>query len=471
MAAGARSRYYDAILKILNNDLKPELRSPRALYAFDMVRTQLARLAAVNDYAPYLPENLSALRAEAATPADHTTTAESWHRQLLEEGRLLDEIETATDTRRMVPEASGQESNAALPESVSIAAVERYLQSRLDPDTHVKTLRVLSGGRSKQTILLDMVDGSGRARELVIRRDLLTTNPTGGTVPEEFAVLEALYSRGIPVPRPVLCEPDSGVMGSPFIVVGKVAGTLAGHLFDPPSEAAVLDSARVLGRLHALPVADLAPTMRPRSRVRPDAQGVRSIIVDLESQWSAQSRARSVTLDFVFKWLLDNANAVQPLSAVVHGDYSYHNILFQDQRLTAVLDWELVRVGHPAEDLGYIRPAVLNRISWDAFMAAYRSAGGPAIAPLDLLFYTLLEKIRLMVMLFKVRGFVEEGLSDDIELVNAVIFMIPRLIHQMSTEIRQFLGTGPALSSARSPPATGAKGESERAVLPTPKRA
>ncbi len=435
---GPRSRYYDAVLRILDNDIAPELKSARATYSYTFVRKLLSRLAAVSDHLPVYPENLAALHAEAMAIDCMPESRDELYAALQEEGRLMDAMESATD-ERMKPRSKAAETATALPETITVASVQAYLRARLDPTTTVSKLQVLSGGRSKQTILFTMTDADGKEIERVIRRDL-TSSPTGGTVPEEYALLAALADRGLPVPRPVLCEPDASKLGSPFIIVEKIAGGLAGHAFDPPNRAATLDSARVLGQLHALPAAEIAPAIKERSRVAPDAAKIRELVLDLKKSWDENARAYSVTIDYVFAWLLDNIKNLHPLTTVVHADYSYHNLMFDGDRLSAVLDWELVRIGHPAEDLGYIRPAVLKRMPWEDFMAAYHAGGGPAINHKDVVFYTLLEKMRLTAMMFRVRGYLESGFTDDIELAYAFAVSVPRTIHQASTEIRAVLG-------------------------------
>jgi aminoglycoside phosphotransferase (APT) family kinase protein len=40
--------------------------------------------------------------------------------------------------------------------------------------------------------------------------------------------------------------------------------------------------------------------------------------------------------------------------AIVHGDYRTGNFLEHAGRITAILDWELVHLGDPMEDLGWI---------------------------------------------------------------------------------------------------------------------
>ncbi len=73
-------------------------------------------------------------------------------------------------------------------------------------------------------------------------------------------------------------------------------------------------------------------------------------------------------------------------------------------------------------------------------MAAYHEAGGPAIDARDQMFYILLEKLRLILLLFQARDYVESGLTDDIEFVDAIVYAVPRLVHHISLEIRNYLG-------------------------------
>ena len=433
--------YYDALLKIIDNDILPDLTTPRAKYSGNFLRKEIARWAALNAHRPALPESLASLHSDAVTTATLPKDKKALYRAVLEEGRLMDAIEDAT-MERLKPRAPSPETSAALPDSINAATTQAYLRAHLDPKLVVNDLRVLSGGRSKQTILLSLTGGDGKPLERVIRRDM-ATSPTGATVPDEFELLKVLHSKGYPVPLPYHCERDSNKLGpTPFNIVGKISGTLDGHLFDPPSKAAVLDSARALGKLHTLPVADIQPTLRPQFREAPDAAKRRELILELRATWDEERRVPTATVEFAFDWMLENVDSLKPLVAVVHGDYSYHNILFDGDKVSAVLDWELVRLGHPAEDVGFIRPAALKRVTWAEFMAAYRAGGGPDIDSRDQLYYSLLEKLRLMIMLFKVRPYVEKGYSDDIEFVDAILMAIPRIVQQMAYELRVYPGLG-----------------------------
>ena len=225
------------------------------------------------------------------------------------------------------------------------------------------------------------------------------------------------------------------------MVMQRVSGSLCGDVFDPPaSRAAVLHSARVLGRLHSLPVSEIAPSIRESLRMPPSPTQLREQVLGFQQQWKSNSRAHSFTMQAVFHWMLENLDSVTPQVATVHGDYSYHNLLFDGESLSSVMDWELVKIGHPADDVGYIRSAALQRVGWSEFMAAYKAGGGCDLTPLDVSFYTLLGKLRLMSLLFGARAYFESGATDDLQLADVSIYHLPRMIQQMSFEIRLALG-------------------------------
>ncbi len=436
---GKRSLYYDAVLKLLDDDIRPELGSTRSLYAFNFVRRELARLAALNDYEPFLPENLAALHPDAQPTTGTALAGDALRAAVAHEGKLLDEIEAATDARLQPRERKVTETSTALPEGLTPQSLQSYLRKAFDPAISVTALRVLSGGRSKQTILVVVKDGAGKEAERIIRRDL-STSPTGSTVADEYELLRILSDSGVQVPRPLHCEPDTGKFGWPFIIVDKVNGALSGHIYDPPGRTGVLDSARALGRLHAISAAKVAPTIPAPRNVAPDRAALRALLASMQDTWNQRAREPSVSIDAAFAWMNANIEQLNPLVSVVHGDYSYHNILFDSDNLSAILDWELARIGHPAEDLGYVRPAALKSVAWEDFMAAYREGGGPDITPVEVVFYTLLEKLRLLIMMFKARDFVDNGLTDDIEFIDAFVISMPRVVHQASVEVRKVMG-------------------------------
>jgi aminoglycoside phosphotransferase (APT) family kinase protein len=59
-------------------------------------------------------------------------------------------------------------------------------------------------------------------------------------------------------------------------------------------------------------------------------------------------------MEWAFRWLRDNTPSADFEPRVVHGDLRTGNIIVGPEGLRAVLDWEVVHVGDPMEDVGWI---------------------------------------------------------------------------------------------------------------------
>ena len=95
------------------------------------------------------------------------------------------------------------------------------------------------------------------------------------------------------------------------------------------------------------------------------------------------------TFELALRWLDDNRPP--PVDrGVVHGDFRLGNVIVGDEGLRAVLDWELVHIGDPMEDLGWMcvkawrfgssKPAA-GVAEYEQLFDAYAAAGGGTIDP------------------------------------------------------------------------------------------
>ncbi|CAN7308216.1 phosphotransferase family protein [Phenylobacterium sp. LjRoot225] len=211
-------------------------------------------------------------------------------------------------------------------------------------------VRQFEGGQSNPTYLL-----STPARKYVLRR-----KPPGvllksaHAVDREHRVMRALFECGFPVPEPLaLCEDDS-VLGSAFYVMRHVPGRVflmsAMPDLTPADRAAVYDSANAtLAQLHSVdPVAaGLEDFGRPGNYFE------RQI-----NRWSQQyqaSRTEEIpAMERLMAWLPAAAPPAGE-TRLIHGDYSFHNLLIHptEPKVVAVLDWELSTTGDPLGDLTY----------------------------------------------------------------------------------------------------------------------
>ena len=211
--------------------------------------------------------------------------------------------------------------------------------------------RLIEGGRSNLTYAVT----DGTAKWVVRRPPLGHVLATAHDMKREHRVISALHPTNVPVPRPILLCEDDEVLGAPFYVMEFVEGTpyrTAGELLPLGPErtrGAVLELVDTLVELHAVDPAEvgLADFGRPEGFL--DRQLRR---------WGKQldaSRNRDLAGVEELHAALGHRLPTSPAPAVVHGDYRLDNVLIgEDDRIKAILDWEMSTLGDPLTDLGLL---------------------------------------------------------------------------------------------------------------------
>lgn len=283
---------------------------------------------------------------------------------------------------------------AELDVAVTAERVDAYL--RTNPELKNETtarISQLPGGFSKQTFMLDAASG----RKLVIRRDL-PRGPTPASAADEFPILNALAAAGLPVPRALGAEKDPRFLGYPFIIVERVEGQSATQVAGQSPELGrrvCIQLAQVLGRLHSLDpsAVGLAPSRNPVACV---SDYVRS----WHELWHRRSTDHSEMVEAGFAWLQAHIPQNVQRLALIHGDARPDNMLATaDGRVTALLDWEFIHVGDPVEDLLYACQFIGSFIDTQAFLDAYRDAGGVTHDDSRSQFYEIWRNVRNLVCL------------------------------------------------------------------------
>ncbi|MEW1645869.1 phosphotransferase family protein [Streptomyces sp. NPDC091219] len=211
--------------------------------------------------------------------------------------------------------------------------------------------RLIEGGRSNLTYAVT----DGTARWVVRRPPLGHVLATAHDMKREHRVISALHPTNVPVPGPVLLCEDDEVLGAPFYVMEFVEGTpyrTAEELVPLGPErtrGAVLELVDTLVELHAVDPAEvgLADFGRPEGFL--DRQLRR---------WGKQldaSRNRDLAGVEELHAALGRRLPDSPAPAVVHGDYRLDNVLIgHDDKIKAILDWEMSTLGDPLTDLGLL---------------------------------------------------------------------------------------------------------------------
>lgn len=179
---------------------------------------------------------------------------------------------------------------------------------------------------------------------------------------------------GMRVPRVIAWDAELRVMLTE-LVPGEALFT---RLSEPAErERVAFDFMRQLAALHRLDVERLPlqgfPPWAPLGVV------LRSRIRNLVAKHAAHSQ--DPLLAYALRWLERNLPADPPRPVLVHGDAGPANFLFENGRVTAVLDWEMTHIGDPMEDLAWIAVRDLFQpfVELPKCFAAYEAAGGAAV--------------------------------------------------------------------------------------------
>jgi aminoglycoside phosphotransferase (APT) family kinase protein len=272
------------------------------------------------------------------------------------------------------------------------------LYDRLGPVT-IEGMTRLSGGASRETWAFDAIRADGCATELVLRRDPPGRPSEPGAMGREALAMTAAGVAGLAVPEVLLWTDGPDMWGSAGLVMRRVAGeTIARRILRDDTYyeargALVGQLGQFAAGLHALEVTDdfPAPAPDPLDELR-----------DLVAAFEPASPT--------FELALRALEAEPPLPrgpVLVHGDLRLGNLIVGPEGLRAVIDWELVHVGNPAEDLGWLcvkawrfgaGPPVAGVGTREELLAAYRAAGGVDVSLDELRWWEILGTLRWGVM-------------------------------------------------------------------------
>lgn len=204
----------------------------------------------------------------------------------------------------------------------------------------------------------------------------------------EFQTLRLLQQYDVPVPIPLHLDEAGTFFGLPSMVTSFVTGKQQFAADDPT--ACVRELAQTLVKIHAVPIGSS------------------------EKQWLQDAnhevlwfRNKGVMPDYMLDhpaglqiWnrieqLLPQRQPVAP--TFVHTDYWIGQVLWEQGRITAVLDWEEAGYGDPGYDLAYctldlclgpLGPAAANQ-----FIQFYEAEVGHTIANLELWQYAVVPRV------------------------------------------------------------------------------
>ena len=207
------------------------------------------------------------------------------------------------------------------------------------------------GGQSNPTYRIDTPDTSYVLRRQPFGKLL----PSAHAVDREYKAMTGLYPTGFPVPRTYgLCE-DTEVIGAKFFVMSMADGR---SLWNGALPNCTREERRDIYHSLIDTMADLHLQKPDEIGLgdygKPDDYCARQI-----SRWTKQYKLSETEhqpkMERLIEWL-PKTIPPQHGCSVVHGDYRLDNVIFHksENRIIAVLDWELSTLGDPIADFSYL---------------------------------------------------------------------------------------------------------------------
>lgn len=266
----------------------------------------------------------------------------------------------------------------------------RMLLNKLAPGSELTSITVPDGSFSNFTYVLEARLKDGNLYKIVVRRYKIFGNyDRGEKARREFKTFQLLNRYHVPAPETRLLDESGDILGSPGMVVSFVPGNLRMDTIPDPRDWAC-KLAHTLAKIHSIPCGEEEQSFLLKGNA--------------EATWFLNGeRPPAYMQEYpggseVWQILHDHFPKIPSVPPVLlHLDYWSGNILWDENEISAVIDWEEAAYGDPGVDVGY---ALMNMMlmglpdAADEFLRVYESEMGNPLSNLE--FWELAAAVRPM---------------------------------------------------------------------------
>ncbi|CAH0265967.1 Stress response kinase A [Peribacillus sp. Bi96] len=254
-------------------------------------------------------------------------------------------------------------------------------------DSGNKLIRVwdLKGGISAQVTGLEVLQSTGQNTRLIVRQhgdNDLKRNPN--VAADEHKLLRILKAAGLPVPTPYYFDQTCEFFSKPCVIIEFIDGNPE---FTPSNlKEYIFQLATNLAEIHRVDCSNLDLSFLPKLE-KNNAEMLNKVILD-----------ETLNLSLIRDLLISS----MPLPSlnkevILHGDYWPGNILWKEDKLVSIIDWEDSGLGDPLADLANSQLEILFHFGMQAmndFTNQYKCMM-PEVNFTNLSFWQLFAALRL----------------------------------------------------------------------------
>lgn len=201
----------------------------------------------------------------------------------------------------------------------------------------------LRGGMSANVTLLTVFDGDNQQRWILRYHD-----QHNHLVQREYDIQMRLSKSDIPVAKPLLLDTSSDIIAPAYIVLAYVEGEAI--YATPPTDEFLQQYVDTLVAIHRVQLIEADKNSLPNL-----TEAYESIIAHQADKLDTSLNEGQIRYGLRTGWLWQVMNS----PVLLHGDYWLGNLIWREEQLQAVVDWEDVAIGDPLIDLAYSRLEML----------------------------------------------------------------------------------------------------------------
>ncbi len=290
---------------------------------------------------------------------------------------------------------------ASLPADLA-GRLRDFLASKLPASGEIRIdkLAPITAGNAREAWQFDFqwIDGTARRQMSCVLMRKAAAGQLETELEREFLIVDVLRGSGVPVARALWIDSDGRWFGRPSFIMEKAAGAsdLPPLLKGGPgqdSRRLALNLAAIAARLHTLDYEKLGVDFLPPATIE-SAAGQQ--VQYWESLFLKHRMEPHPVMVAAFIWLKEHQPIARRIS-IVHGDFRFGNLLYEGDRINALLDWEMTHLGDPIEDIAWAYRALWSPqafVSLDEFVCRYTELSGIQVDPETLHFYRLLGEVK-----------------------------------------------------------------------------
>lgn len=180
----------------------------------------------------------------------------------------------------------------------------------------------------------------------------------------ESVVHNSLVDQGFPVPYVHYRCIDQKYLGAQFMIMDFLPGEMLHLVFG--TEAII-----VLGKMHAA-LHNIDPSQLKNDMIK-EGFGGREYTIEEKFDLLLKAIERFPWLKEIVAWLIENRPSECKNPSICHGDFHEGNLLAEDGKITAMLDWSQCRIGDPLMDVA--ATLVLQKAVLKHYVPSYDSNG------------------------------------------------------------------------------------------------